>query len=332
VIDLAGLLADAPGPDGEARRRVAERAARVIRPRGALARLDQVAAWLAGWQRTVTPRVSSPVLLVFCADHGVVEEGVTPYPQAVTAQVLRALRAGVATVNRMAQVVGVRVEVVDVGVGRPTANLAREPALSEERFAEAFAAGRKAAGQVKADLLLVGEMGIGNTTAASAVVAALFGGPATAWVGPGSGLDPDGLARKSAVVERAVGRLGSESNPVEVLRQVGGAELAAICGAVTEARLRSMPVLLDGFITAAAVAPLPQGAPAALDHCLAAHRSGEPGHGRLLEALGLPPLLTLDLSLGEGSGAVAALPLVRLACAAVTEVPTFEEWGMPDPS
>ncbi|MGH8874801.1 MAG: nicotinate-nucleotide--dimethylbenzimidazole phosphoribosyltransferase, partial [Acidimicrobiia bacterium] len=119
MIDLPGHLAQAPGPDGEARRRVAERAARVIRPRGALARLDQVAAWLAGWQRTVTPRVSSPVLLVFCADHGVVEEGVSAYPQAVTAEVLRALRAGVATVNWMADLAGVRVEVVDVGVGRP---------------------------------------------------------------------------------------------------------------------------------------------------------------------------------------------------------------------
>jgi nicotinate-nucleotide--dimethylbenzimidazole phosphoribosyltransferase len=181
---------------------------------------------------------------------------------------------------------------------------------------------------LETDLLVLGEMGIANTTPAAAICAALFGGPAEEWTGLGTGIDEATYARKVEVVEAARRRVGDDADPIEVLRQLGGAELVAIAGAAVEARLRSIPVILDGFVVTAAVAPLEVARPGALDHCLAGHCSGESGHRLLLDKLGKAPLLDLGLRLGEGSGALAAVPLVRLAAACVTEVATFEEWGL----
>jgi nicotinate-nucleotide--dimethylbenzimidazole phosphoribosyltransferase len=307
---------------------VRRRSSEVLRPTGALARRDDVAAWLAGWQRTERPHVDRPAVIVFVADHGVVVEGVSAYPAEVTAEMLRALRSGVATAAVMARQLGARLDVVDIGVGRPTGNIRREPALDGQRFAECIDAGRAAVAALDADLLVVGEMGIGNTTPAAALSASLFGGPAEEWTGRGTGVDEPTWAHKVEVVADARRRSGDGAEPFETLRQVGGAELAAMCGAVLEARLRSVPVILDGFVATAAAATLEAARSGALDHCIAGHCSGEPGHRLLLEKLGKPPLLDLGLRLGEGSGALAAVPLVRLAAACVTEVATFSEWGM----
>jgi nicotinate-nucleotide--dimethylbenzimidazole phosphoribosyltransferase len=179
---------------------------------------------------------------------------------------------------------------------------------------------------VDADLLVLGEMGIGNTTAAAALAAALAGGDVDLWVGRGTGVDDTGLARKRAAVAQAVHRIAGVTDPLEILREVGGAELAAVLAATVAARLRSIPVVLDGYVVTAAVAPLVELDRTALDHCIAGHRSAEPGHRHLLERLGMRPLLDLDMRLGEGSGAMAAVPLIALACAGVTAVPTFAEW------
>jgi nicotinate-nucleotide--dimethylbenzimidazole phosphoribosyltransferase len=323
MVDLDGL----PEPDAGAAAAVRARAATVLRPAGALARLDEVASWLAGWQRTARPVVGRPACVVFVADHGVAARGVSAYPAAVTAEMLRALSEGRATAAVLASHVGAHLEVVDVGVGRPTADLSCEPALDRERFDQCWTAGAKAVAGLDTDLVVLGEMGIGNTTPAAAVAAALFGGPTEDWVGRGTGVDDAGLARKRAVVAAAVERAAGMA-PLEVLRQCGGAELVAMAGAAVEARRRSLPVVLDGYVATAALAPLEVARPGALDHCLAGHRSPEPGHGRLLDRLAKPPLLDLGLRLGEGSGALLAVPLVRLAAAAVVEVATFEEWGM----
>jgi nicotinate-nucleotide--dimethylbenzimidazole phosphoribosyltransferase len=317
-----------PGPDVAASAAVAARAAQVLRPAGALQRLDEVAAWLAGWQRTERPVVSRPAAIVFAADHGVTVEGVSAYPAAVTVEMLRALREGAATAAVLCREVGAQLHVVDVGVGRPTGNIAVEAALSVDAFSVAWEAGRAAVAALDADLLVLGEMGIGNTTSAAAIACGLFGGPASQWVGRGTGVDDEGLARKTAVVERAVARVAGVSEPLELLRQVGGAELVAIAGACAEARARSLPLLLDGYVVTAAVAALEVASPGALAHCLAAHRSPEPGHALLLDRLGLDPLLDLDLRLGEASGALLAVPIVRMAAAAVTDVATFSEWGL----
>ena len=321
------LLDGLPGPDQAARAATSQRAARVLRPAGARARLDEVAVWLAGWQRTDRPAVREPAALVFAADHGVVAESVSPYPPSVTASVAKAIEEGVATSSVLARMAGVDLALVDVGVALPTGNVAREPALSEERFLECLEAGREAVAFRRTDLLVLGEMGIGNTTVAAAVCAALFGGSAADWTGPGAGLDAQGVAHKASVVETARRRTGSAA-PFDVLRDVGGAELVAIAGAVVEARRRSIPVVLDGYVVTAAAAPLEVARPGALDHCLGAHRAAEPGHGRLLDRLGMRPMLDLEMRLGEGSGALLAVPLIRMAAAAVTEVATLDEWGV----
>ena len=320
-------LAAAPGPDELSEAAVAQRATNVLRPLGSFERLDRVAAWLAGWQGTDLPEVERPGLLLAAADHGVVARGVSAYPPEVTTAMIDAIRAGAATSTVLAGHLGASMRLLDVGVGAATGDITSEDAMTTDRFLAAFAEGREAVSTMDVDLLLLGEMGIGNTTTAAAVSMALFGGAAEDWVGPGSGIEEERRADKADVVRRAVERVGP-ADPFEVLRRLGGLELAAIAGAVVEARMRSLPVLLVGFVTTAAVAPIEVAMPGALDHTYAAHVSSEPGHRLLLERLGKAPLLDLELRLGEGSGALLALPIVRAAAVAVTDVATFEEWGL----
>jgi nicotinate-nucleotide--dimethylbenzimidazole phosphoribosyltransferase len=229
-------------------------------------------------------------------------------------------------VSAFAAVVGASVQAIDVGVGRPTGDIRVEAALSPERFEECVAAARTAVDGLDADLLVLGEMGIGNTTAAAAVSAALLGGDAVEWVGRGTGVDDEGLRRKQDAVIAAVQRIAHVHDPLEVLREIGGAELVAMAAAVVAARQRHLPVLLDGYVVTAAALPLATVEPHALDHCEVGHVSAEPGHRRLVALLGKHPLLDLGMRLGEGSGAMAAVPLVAMACAGITEVPTFGEW------
>jgi nicotinate-nucleotide--dimethylbenzimidazole phosphoribosyltransferase len=323
---LADALTSMPEGDRNAGDAVRSRAADILRPAGALARFDEVAAWVAEWQGSSSPAVHKPAALIFAADHGVAAAGVSKYPVDVTAAMLAAYRAGKSTVSAFAAVAGATVEAIDVGVGRPTGDIRFEPAMSKERFEEACTAGREAVEQLDADLLVLGEMGIGNTTAAAAVAAALVGGEVAEWVGRGTGVDDEGLSRKRQAVQQAIDRVAGVLDPLEVLREVGGAELVAMASAIVAARFRRLPVLIDGYVVTAAALPLNRCNGGALDHCLAGHCSSEPGHRRLLERLGKAPLLDLDMRLGEGSGAMAAAPLVAMACAGITEVPTFGEW------
>jgi nicotinate-nucleotide--dimethylbenzimidazole phosphoribosyltransferase len=324
---LADALASLPAGDADAAAAVRARADDILRPAGALARLDEVAVFMAAWQGTERPAVRRPAGLIFAADHGVAAAGdVSAYPVAVTAAMMAAFRAERSTVSAFAAVAGATVDAIDVGVGRPTHDFRFEAALSPGRFDDAVAAGRTAVESLDADLLVLGEMGIGNTTAAAAISAALDRDSVDGWVGRGTGVDDEGLARKRAAVAAAVARIDGITDPLEILREVGGAELVAIAAAIVAARHRNLPVLLDGFVVTAAAAPLAAVRPDALDHCLVGHCSAEPGHRRLLDQLGKQPLLTLDMRLGEGSGAMAAVPLVAMACAGVTSVPTFGEW------
>ena len=323
---LRTALAHLPAGDTASGALVRERAADILRPAGALARFDDVAAWVAEWQGTARPAVHRPAALIFAADHGVTAAGVSKYPVDVTAAMLAAYRAGKSTVSAFAAVAGATVDAIDVGVGRPTGDIRFESAMSPERFEEAARAGREAVEGLDADLLVLGEMGIGNTTAAAAVAAALGGGEVAAWVGRGTGLDDEGLDRKREAVRRAVDRIAGVLDPLEVLREVGGTELVAMAAAIVAARHRRLPVLIDGYVVTAAAMPLASSRSDALDHCLVGHCSSEPGHRRLLERLGKQPLLDLEMRLGEGSGAMAAVPLVAMACAGITEVPTFKEW------
>ncbi|CAN5722700.1 nicotinate-nucleotide--dimethylbenzimidazole phosphoribosyltransferase [soil metagenome] len=330
MIALEDMLADLPQPDREARVAMRARADAVLRPAGALARLDEIAVWLAGWQGTSRPSVVHPWTLVFVADHGVASAEVSAYPTEVTKSMLAALESGVATASAMSRSLGARFAAIDVGVGDPTGDIRIEPALTHDRAARCVDAGRAAverAADQGADLLVLGEMGIANTTVAAAVCATLFGGDAGDWAGRGTGVDDDALARQVDAIEAARSRADG-LEPLDVLREAGGAELVAIAAAVMQARRRSIGVVLDGFVVGASVAPLHVAAPGSLDHCLAGHRSAEPGHSLLLERLQLDPIVDLGLRLGEASGALVALPIIRLAAAAVSDVATFEEWGL----
>ncbi len=318
-----------PEPDAGSAAAVRARADDILRPAGALARLDELAVFVAGWQRTSTPRIERPTGLIFAADHGVAASGdVSAYPTAVTAAMLDAFRQQKATISALARSVGATVTAVDVGVGVPTGDIRTGAAMTPERFDEIVAAAVAAVDSLDTDLLVIGEMGIGNTTVAAAVAAALLGGAGATWVGRGTGVDDDGLARKAAAVDTAVARLTAAgvTDPIEILREVGGAELVAMAAACVAARLRSIPVVLDGYVSTAAMLPLHAVSPTALDHCIVGHCSAEPGHRLILDRLGLSPLLDLGMRLGEASGAMVAVPLIRMACAAVVEVPTFGEW------
>jgi nicotinate-nucleotide--dimethylbenzimidazole phosphoribosyltransferase len=316
-----------PARDEVAAAAVHERAKEILRPSGALRWLDEIAEWIAGWQRSPMPRIEAPAGLIFAADHGVAAATkVSAYPTGVTEAMLAAYRQDRSTISAFARLAGATVDAIDVGVGQPTGDIRYEAALTPERFDEVVAIAVEAVDRLDTDLLVLGEMGIGNTTPSAAVAAALAGGETAAWVGRGTGIDDESLARKRHAVQQAVRRIAGVTDPLEVLREVGGSELVAIAAATVAARLRSIPVLLDGYVVTSSVLPLVFIEPTALDHCTVGHCSAEPGHRRLLERLGKRPLLDLDMRLGEGSGAMAAVPLVAMACAGITDVPTFGEW------
>ena len=323
--DLAVLLRDLPDPDAEAIAAARARDATLTKPPGALGRLEEVAAWYCGWCGDPRARVTRPQVVVFAGNHGVVAQGVSAFPAEVTAQMVANFEAGGAAVNQLAGVVGARLDVRALDLDRPTGDIATGPAMSEAECVAALAVGWDAVDPLT-DLFVAGEMGIGNTTPAAALCAAALGGEAEGWVGRGTGVDDTILARKRALVDAALALHGTAcTNAFETLRRLGGREIAAMAGAVLAARHRRIPVMLDGFIGCAAIAPLAAEAPAIVDHCLAAHRSAENAHGRLLDALGLDPLLALDMRLGEGSGAAVAVQIVHSALAAHERMATFAE-------
>ena len=326
--EIRHLLAALPEADPEAVRRTRQRERTLTKPEGALGRLEQLTQWLAGWQGRHPPRLQSVAARVFAANHGIVAQGVSAYPAAVTAQMVENFAAGGAAVNQLCEAFGVELRVRALDLDCPSRDFTLEPALSAAEFAEAFRCGMGEA-ETGCDLLCLGEMGIGNTTAASALAHALYGGRASAWTGPGSGVAGERLAAKARVVAAGARRhLPEAEDALDLLRRLGGRELAAIAGAVVGARLRRIPVLLDGFVCTAAAAPLTAIRADALDHCHVAHFSAEPGHRMLLRRLGRRPLLDLDMRLGEASGAVLAVGLLRAALACHVGMASFTVAGV----
>ena len=321
-----------PGPDEAAAEKARERDARLTKPAGALGRLEALAQWAAAWQGRHLPRADRIQVLVFAGNHGVAARGVSAYPAAVTAQMVANFEAGGAAINQLCEVLGAALTVVPFDLERPTEDMSVAPALGEADCVKALEAGM-AAVDGDADLLCLGEMGIGNTTAAAALAAALCDGDGASWVGPGTGVDQEGLARKAAVVDAALARHPeARHDPLAALARVGGRELAAITGAVVQARHERVPVLLDGFACTAAAAVVAGLRADGLDHTQVAHRSAEPGHRLLLEALVLDPLLDLGLRLGEASGAALAASLVRMAVATHNGMATFDSAGVSGPA
>lgn len=331
MIDLTSMDAlraackNLPEGDDSAAEAARARQDQLVKPAGSLGRLEDIAAHLARWQGRERPRLDDVRITVFAASHGVTRNGISPFPDEVNAQMLGGFRAGFAAICQLAEAFGARLEAVDCGVDTPTGDLASEPAMTEAEFLEAVGKG-VAAVHGDEDLVIFGDMGIGNTTAAAAVAAGLFGGRGLDWAGRGAGLDEEGLARKAEVVDRALAtHHDSLDDPLTVLRLMGGREMAAIMGACLAARRHGVPVLLDGYIVCASAAPLGLIDGAGLAHAIAAHQSAEPGHRRVLANLGLEPLLDIGMRLGEGSGAATALGLVKAAVACHNGMATFAE-------
>ncbi len=330
LADLRAACLDLPGGHPAASAAVAQREARLTKPPRSLGRLEELVAWLAYWQGYAPPRLERIAILVFAGNHGVTRRGISAYPAEVTAQMVANFAAGGAAINQLARTSGADLRVVPLALETPTADFTAGPALTEREFLDAVTKGYEAIAPA-CDLVCLGEMGIGNTTAAAALCAALFGGGGARWAGRGTGVNPEGLARKRAVIDEALVRhAGLLHDPLAIAAALGGRELAAILGATLAARRQRIPVVLDGFVCTAAVAPLARLRGDTLAHVLAGHVSAEAGHRMLLEELKLAPLLDLDMRLGEASGAAVALLLIRAALACHTGMATFAEAGVSD--
>ncbi|BBE71862.1 nicotinate-nucleotide--dimethylbenzimidazole phosphoribosyltransferase [Oharaeibacter diazotrophicus] len=326
--DIRSLVSRMPGPDADAVDAVRRRDARLTKPAGSLGRLETLVEWLAAWQARPTPRVDRPVVSIFAANHGVAARGVSAFPPSVTEQMVANFAAGGAAINQMCVAFDLGLKVLELALEVPTPDITVADAFDEAGCAATIAFGMESVAG-GADLLIVGEMGIGNTTVAAAIYHGLYGGDAADWVGRGTGVDDEGLARKRDAVAAAVARLGEgRRDPLEVLRRVGGREIAAMVGALIAARFEHVPVIVDGFVATAAAAVLHAMDPAAVDHVLVGHRSAEGAHGAVLERLGKTALLDLGLRLGEGTGAALAAALVKAAAATHAGMATFDQAGV----
>jgi len=343
---LSSLLSAIAAPPADAFAEAQRHLDSLTKPPGSLGRLEEIAARLAVL-RGGTPRVERPVIFTFAADHGVVAEGVSAYPQVVTAQMVENFLRGGAAVNVLARQARARVVVADFGVANPipgspelvscpmapgTANMARGPAMTREHAVRAIETGARLAERALdagADLLATGEMGIGNTTAASAITAAITGAAPERVTGRGTGVDDTAFARKVDVVRRALAvNAPDPGDGVDVLAGVGGFEIAGLVGVILVGAARRVPVVLDGFIAGAAALAAVTLAPDARHALFASHRSAEPGHAVILERLGLTPYLDLEMRLGEGTGAALFIHLARAAALIWSEMATFKSAGV----
>ncbi len=321
-------LTNAPEPDTAAATGAAERNGQLTKPPGALGRLEDLAIWYASWRGDARPQIEAPQVIVFAGNHGVTAQGVSAFPPEVTVQMVMNFEHGGAAINQLAKAAGAKMDVHALELDRPTADFTQEPAMTEAELLSALQTGWNAV-DPQSDLLVVGEMGIGNTTPAAAIACALFGGDAADWTGRGTGVDDAGLANKTRVVAEGVARHASEDG-LDILRCLGGREIAAMAGAIAAARVLRIPVILDGFICTSAAACLARVSASALDHAVAGHQSAEGAHGAMLSKLGKDPLLSLGLRLGEGSGGALAINILKSAVACHSGMATFAEAGVSD--
>ncbi len=328
--DIRKLMADLPEADQDCIAQYRAHDAQLTKPLGALGKLEAIGEWVSAWQGSYPPKISRPVVAVFAGNHGVVAQGVSAFPAEVTAQMVANFQSGGAAVNQICKTFDLGLKVYELALEKPTRDITQDAAMDEADCAATMAYGMEAiAGGC--DLLCIGEMGIGNTTIAAAIAHGLYGGKAEEWVGPGTGVDSEGVKRKADAIRCAVELHKAHlSDPLEVLRRLGGRELAAMTGAILSARTQRVPVLIDGYVATAAAAVLHAMRPDALDHCMAAHCSAEPAHRALLKKIGKEPILDLGMRLGEASGAALAAGLVKAAVNLHTDMATFASAGVSD--
>lgn len=328
--DIRDLFQKLPGPDEEAVVSVRERDAHLTKPPGSLGKLEDLVEWVAAWQGLGKPQISRPLVAIFAGNHGITAQGVSAYPSEVTQQMVANFSAGGAAINQICIAYDLGLKVFDLALEMPTPDITEEDAMDEAHCAATMAFGMEAiAGGT--DLLMIGEMGIGNTTVAAAILNALFGGDAVDWVGAGTGVDSAGLKRKTDAVDRAVKRLGSaRKDPLEVLRRIGGREIAAMAGALLAARMQRIPAVVDGYVATAAAAILYAMDEKALDHCQFGHLSAENAHRKALGKMAKTPILDLGMRLGEGSGAAMAAGVIKTAVQIHNGMATFDQAGVTD--
>lgn len=330
LVEFRDVLAAASGPDSTAVAAAQARNSQLTKPPGALGRLEDLAIWYAGWRGDGRPSLDRPQVIVFAGNHGVTARGVSAFPAEVTEQMVLNFQHEGAAINQLCKAFGASMDVHALSLDTPTADFSAGPAMSEDEVVAALRTGWEAV-DATADLLVVGEMGIGNTTAAAAIANALFGGAAGDWTGRGTGVDDAGVDLKTQVVrEGLAANPGAIGNGLQALRCLGGREIAAMSGAMARARVDGIPVILDGFICTAAAACLNAAVPGALDHAVAGHVSAEAAHGAVLEQLGKAPLLALGMRLGEGSGGALAIGVLKGAVACHSGMATFAEAGVSD--
>lgn len=304
-----------------------ERNSQLTKPPGALGKLEDLAIWYAGWRGVEKPVIVAPQIIVFAGNHGVAAQGVSAFPPEVTEQMVLNFQHGGAAINQLAKTFGARLDVHALSLDTPTHDFTTQAAMSEQDLVAALRAGWDAV-DVSADVLVVGEMGIGNTTSAAAIATALLGGDAKDWVGRGTGVDDAGLTIKHRVVSQGVALHKDAVDGLDVLRCLGGRELAGMAGAIARARALNIPVILDGFICCAAALTLAKTEQGALDHCVAGHLSAEGAHADVLHALGKEPLLSMGMRLGEASGGALAIGVLQGAVACLSGMATFAEAGV----
>lgn len=328
LAEFRSVLAEAPATNAKAMGEAEERNGQLTKPPGALGRLEELAIWYAGWRGNPRPSIDAPQVIVFAGNHGVTAQGVSAFPAEVTEQMVLNFQHGGAAINQLSKAAGATLDVHALSLDTPTADFTKGPAMSEAEVVEALATGWSAV-DAGTDLLVVGEMGIGNTTSAAAIANALFGGEAEDWVGRGTGVTDEGLSIKARVVREGLAANPSKDGLV-VLKNLGGREVAAMSGAIARARVDGIPVILDGFICSAAAAALADVAPTALDHAVAGHVSAEAAHFNVLKNLGKEPLLAMNMRLGEASGGALAINILKSAVACHSGMATFAEAGVAD--
>ena len=325
IVDLLTIL---PEGNEEAVDAVRMHDAQLTKPPGSLGKLEDLVEWLARWQGKATPTLADPMVAIFAGNHGVTDQGVSAFPREVTAQMVANFTAGGAAISQICVLHEFNLRVFELALELPTGDITQVPAMDDKMCAATIAYGMEAIAG-KPDCLAIGEMGIGNTTVAAALYAALFGGTGADWVGRGTGVDNAGLERKIDAVDRALAlHKDAHGNPLAILARLGGREIAAMLGAIISARHQNTPVIIDGFVATSAAAIAHAVNPESIDHCIFAHESAESAHGKALSMMGVTPLLDLGMRLGEGSGAALGMVLVKTALHLHTNMATFSSAGV----
>ncbi len=326
--EITDLLTLVPGGDEEAVDAVRQHDAQLTKPPGSLGRLEELVEWLARWQGKAKPTLDNPMVAIFAGNHGVTDQGVSAFPRQVTVQMVANFTAGGAAISQICALHELNLRVFELALELPTGDITQTVAMDDKMCAATIAYGMEAIAG-KPDCLAIGEMGIGNTTVAAALYAALYGGTGADWVGRGTGVDNAGLARKADAVDRAL-KLHKDAlgDPLKVLARLGGREIAAMLGALVAARHQKIPVIVDGFVATSAAAIAHALNPEAIEHCIFAHVSAESAHAKVLQRMGVTPLFDLGMRLGEGSGAALGMVLVKTALRLHTGMATFSSAGV----